>query len=252
MLALILAAALQAAPSPAAPPQTPRPRAPGAATTTLTVTVTDRAGAPIDGATVTALGPVEREVKTASDGTARVAGLRAGTYRLRFEAEGYFTFEKELTWRAGQPAPETTVALTAAPPPPPPPPPAPTPTPIVLEPKLPPPGLPKTMSLPGFIEANFISAREPQKESVVGCSGVGQAMVWQIREPWESRRHPSADAMLYVIGGEGTLRLNTTDTAVTAGSFAVVPRGTTYGLARRGRNPLVVLAVLSGAPCAAE
>jgi mannose-6-phosphate isomerase-like protein (cupin superfamily) len=216
------------------------------------VAVTDRAGAPIGGATITALGPVEREVKTAADGTARVAGLRAGTYRIRFAAEGYFTFEKEIAWRAGQPAPDVLVALTAAPPPPPPPPPLPTPTPTVAEPKLPPPGLPKTMSLPGFIEGNFISAREPYKESVVGCSGVGQAMVWQVREPWESRRHPSADAMLYVVGGEGTLRMNGTDSAVAAGSFAVVPRGTTYSLTRRGRNPLVVLAVLSGAPCAAE
>ena len=37
---------------------------------------------------------------------------------------------------------------------------------------------------------------------------------------------------------------------VAAGSFAVVPRGTSYGFTRRGRNPLIVLAFLAGAPCA--
>ena len=56
--------------------------------------------------------------------------------------------------------------------------------------------------------------------------------------------------MLYVVGGDGTLRLAGRDIPVAAGSFAVVPRGTTYGLSRRGRNPLIVLATLSGPPCA--
>jgi mannose-6-phosphate isomerase-like protein (cupin superfamily) len=58
--------------------------------------------------------------------------------------------------------------------------------------------------------------------------------------------------MLYVIGGEGTLRLDGRDVAIGAGSFAVVPRGTTYGFTPRGRNPLIVLATLAGAPCAGE
>ncbi len=56
--------------------------------------------------------------------------------------------------------------------------------------------------------------------------------------------------MLYVIGGEGTLRLGESDITVSAGGFAVVPRGTTYGFTRRGRNPMIVLTFLSGPPCA--
>jgi mannose-6-phosphate isomerase-like protein (cupin superfamily) len=108
------------------------------------------------------------------------------------------------------------------------------------------------MALPDFIERNFISGREGHKEDIVGCSGVGQGLVWQIREPWTDRQHPSADAMLYVIGGEGTLRLDGRDVSLSAGSFAVVPRGTTYGFSRRGRNPLIVLAFLAGAPCAID
>jgi mannose-6-phosphate isomerase-like protein (cupin superfamily) len=57
--------------------------------------------------------------------------------------------------------------------------------------------------------------------------------------------------MVYVIGGEGTIKLNGRDTSLTAGTFAVVPRGSTYSLTRRGRNPLILLAMLAGAPCAA-
>jgi len=108
------------------------------------------------------------------------------------------------------------------------------------------------MELPDYIEKNFISNRETHKEDLVGCSGLGQAMVWQVRETWADRRHDSADAMLYVIGGDGSLRLGDRTVSLGAGSFAVVPRGTDYGFTRRGRNPLIVLAFLAGAPCAVD
>ncbi len=117
--------------------------------------------------------------------------------------------------------------------------------------KLPPPGTPKTLSLPDFIEKNFISGREPQKENLIGCSGVGQALLWQIRDPWTGRQHDGADGMVYVVGGDGRLKLGEREFTISAGAFAVVPRGTTYSLSRSGRNPLIVLAVLAGAPCAA-
>jgi mannose-6-phosphate isomerase-like protein (cupin superfamily) len=81
---------------------------------------------------------------------------------------------------------------------------------------------------------------------------VGQALLWQIREPWNGRKHGGADTMLYVVGGEGRMKLAEKEYTVAAGAFVVVPRGTTYSLSRSGRNPLIVLAVLSGAPCAAE
>lgn len=205
--------------------------------------------------TVTVLGPVDREVKSPASGPTRLEGLRAGTYRVRFAHERFITFEKEISWRAGTAQPELAVTLNAAPDRPATPPPAVVTTVVQAPPpssKLPPPGTPKTMSLPDFIEKNFISGREPQKENLIGCSGVGQAMLWQIRDPWTARQHDGADGMVYVVGGEGTLKLGDRDVTVTAGSFSVVPRGTPYSLSRRGRNPLIVLAVLAGAPCAAD
>ena len=260
MVALLLLTLLQASPAPAQPaaaPTTqapkPRPAAPRGATTNALFFITDPAGTSIEGVTVTITGPVDREAKSPAGGFTRVQGLRAGTYRVRFTREGFITFEKELTWRAGTATPEVAVTLNPAPaPPPPPPPPAPVAPPPPAAPKLPPPGTPKTLSLPDFIEKNFISGREAHKENMVGCSGVGQAVLWQVREPWDGRQHESADGMLYIIGGEGSIKLEGREVSVTAGSFAVVPRGTTYGFTRRGRNPLIVLAVLAGAPCAVD
>ena len=75
--------------------------------------------------------------------------------------------------------------------------------------------------------------------------------MWQIREPWLGRKHDSAELMLYIIGGEGTMSIDGRDIQVAASTFAVIPRGTTYGLTRKGRAPaLYVLATLSGPPCA--
>lgn len=250
LLVLTLLQALTPATRPAAvTAQAAKPRA--SATTTALLFITDASGTPIEGVTVNLLGPVDREVKSPASGPTRLVGLRAGTYRVRFARDGFITFEKEMSWRAGTAAPELSITLHAAPAPPPPP----TPAPVKPEPSastLPPPGDPKTMSLLDFIEKNFISAREPQKEDLVGCSGVGQAVLWQIRDPWTGREHESADATIYVVAGDGTLRLGDRDVNITNGSFAVVPRGTSYGFTRRGRNPLIILAVLSGAPCAAD
>ena len=207
--------------------------------------------------TVTVTGPADREATSPAGGFTRVQGLRAGTYRARFTRDGFITFEKEFSWRSGTATPELSITLNPAPraaaaPP------VPTaaliasPPPAPAVPKLPPSGTAKTLSLPDFIEKNFISGREGHKENMVGCSGVGQAVLWQVREPWDGRQHESADGMLYVIGGDGSIKLEGRDVSVTAGSFAVVPRGTTYGFTRRGRNPLIVLAVLAGAPCAVD
>ena len=264
MVALLLLTLLQtpAAPKPQAP-ATPAPAAPAApataapkprpvsTTTAALLFITDGAGHFIPGVAVHVMGPVDRELTSPDSGPTRIEGLRAGSYRVRFTHEKFITFEKELAWRAGTAAPELSITLNAAPAPPPPPP-AP-PAPVVAAPastKLPPPGSIKTVGVPEFIEKNFISGREPQKESVIGCSGLEQAMLWQIREPWTGRQQEQADGMFYVIGGEGRLKLGEREFNIAAGAFAVVPRGTTYSLSRNGRNPLIVLAVLAGTPCA--
>ena len=268
MVAILLLTLFQAPQPPPAKPaapapttQAPRPRPAAAASSlSLTLFVSDSSGKLLDGVTVTLTGPVDRELQTPPGTALRITGLRSGTYRARFSRDGFSTFERTITLRRSD---EVEVRLSAAPPPPPSPSsptpvtaPAPAPASPPAAPatagRLPPAGTPKTMSLPDFIEKNFISGREGHKENMVGCSGIGQAVLWQVREPWDGRQHEAADGMLYVIGGEGSIKLDGRDITVTAGSFSVIPRGTTYGFTRRGRNPLIVLAVLAGAPCAAN
>jgi mannose-6-phosphate isomerase-like protein (cupin superfamily) len=233
---------------PAAKPATPRPQpaTPAqAASTVATVTVTDRGGAPIAEVDVSLTGLLDRFGSTQPNGVVKFDGLRPGIYRLRFEKEGYNVLEREFEVRAGQPAPNPTVTLSPAPPPPAPPP---APEPPKAAPA-PPPGKPTAVAMPDFIEKNFITNTQPQKVTTVACSGATSTMLWQVREPWVDRQHATAEAMLYVVGGEGTIRIDGRDTQLRAGSFASVPRGTSYSLTRSGRNPLVVLATLAGEPC---
>ena len=252
MLPLLLVSPLAAAQVPA-PPQTPAPAvkrppraSPSAAPATVAITVTDQTGAPLADVRVNLTGSIDRSGSTQSDGTIKFDGLRPGTYRLRFTKEEWTTFEREIEVRAGQPAPNPSVALTPAPP-------APRPTPPPPEPaktmQLPPPGKPMTLSVPDFIERNLITNSQPQKVSPVGCSGLANTLLWQVREPWNDRSHDASDALIYVVAGEGTLRLDGRDSNLAAGSFASVPRGTTYSLTRRGRNPLIGRATLAGEPC---
>ena len=239
MLPLVLSA-------PSAAAQAPRATAQGA--TTSVITVTDLSGALLSDVQVTLTGSVDRSGSTAGNGTVKFDGLRPGTYRVRFDKDGYVLFERELEVRPKQAAPNPSVALSPAaksepPPAPPPAPEAPKPAP------LPPPGKAITVNVPDFIERNFIANTQPQKVSEVGCSGLAHTVLWQVREPWEKREHDTTDAMLYVVGGEGTVRMGTTDISVQAGSFAQIPRGTTYAISRRGRNPIIILATLIGEPC---
>jgi hypothetical protein len=200
MAALLLLTLLQAGLAPAAPaaPATQKPRA-TVGNISMLLFVTDNEGRNIEGVTVTLTGPVDREMATPGGTALRMTNLRAGTYRARFTHERFITFEKEIVIRAGT-APEIAVTLNAAPPP----------------------GPARTLSLLDFLEKNFISGREPQKEDLVGCSGLGQALLWQVRDPWTGRQHESADGMVYVIGGEGSIRLDDRDVPLAAGSFAVV------------------------------
>lgn len=230
-------------PTPAAAQRKPAPAA-ATPTTTATITVTDQSGAPVPDVRVTLTGALDRSGTTQANGTVKFDGLRPGVHRLRLVKEEFMTLEREFEWRAGQPPPNPSLALSPAPPA------ASPPAPEPVAATLPPPGKPMSLSLPDFIEKNYITNTQPQKVSEVACGGLAHNVLWQIREPWENREHAGADAMLYVIGGEGTLRMGGRDTTLQAGHFVSVPRATAYGLVRRGRNPLIVLATLVGEPCA--
>ncbi len=254
VLAIVLhipIAAQTPAPAPAAPqapPAAPRPAAPrptAARPTGLSIQVTDQVGAPLGNTLVTITGPVAREGTTLPDGSLRLANMRAGTYRLRFTREGSITLERDLTLRAGE---SLTVDASLSPAPVPPkvePPPAPVP----VANKLAPPGDPRVTPVPLFLEKNFIGGREARKESSLGCTATGAATLHQLREAWTAHTHDDADEWLYVVAGEGTLRLGTSEQRLQAGTFSLVPYSTSHAITPQGRNPLIVISVVSGPKC---
>lgn len=232
-----------------APAQPARPR-PAAKPAPLIVTARDQSGTPLEGVRILVSGVASAEFATNASGAATIPNLKSGTYRLRFERDGFITLEHDVLIRVGQPN-AVEVALDLAPPPPPPPPPPPSPPP---SPPPPPPaeslsaaGLPVSLSIPTFLDKNFVG-REPLKESVVACNGNETVRLLQLRDPLAEHTHADQDEIVYIVAGEGGIRVDRVTTGVAPGSLVVIPHGTAHAFERRGRNPLVVLSTLSG-PC---
>ena len=144
------------------------------------------------------------------------------------------------------------VALNAAPKPPPPPP-APAPAPVVAAPPKAvtgPTGQPQSVSVVEVLEKEFVG-RNPRRESLLSCSGTTRSTMLQVNEPLPERMYADADVVYYVLGGEGTMRLNGKDSRITTNGFMSVPRGASHSFEKRGNRTLVLLAVLGGEPCEA-
>jgi mannose-6-phosphate isomerase-like protein (cupin superfamily) len=245
--------------------------------------VRDTSGHVLGGVRVQVDGTASGEFTTDGEGVVRLPSMRDGAYHLRFERMGFSTVERDLTLRGGQPD-VIEVALSAATTPEPagargpgradavvvtPPVPAPSqrpapgPAPQTSGPAvtaLPPAagdrpsaaGDQKTVSIPTFLDRNLIG-REPLKESILGCTQTATTRLLQLREPLAEHVHANVDEMLYVVAGEGTLLVPSRPAAqIAPGSLSIVPRGAPHTIERRGRNPLIVLSILSGTPCTAE
>jgi hypothetical protein len=216
----------------------------------MAITVTSPQGATISGVQVNLMGPTERGGETDESGQLNFPGLQAGTYRLRFSGEMVTAFEREVTVRAGQiadvdvslsPAPEPKVVTAPAPVPPP----AATPS-VRVGPK----GELQTVAILDLLEKEYVG-RQPRRESLLSCSGSERATMIQLNEAMPERLYENADAIYYVLGGEGALMVNGKETRLATNGFASVPRGTSHSFNKRGNRLLVLLAVLSGEPCEA-
>src|SRR5262245_53950547 len=228
------------------PPATTAPRRP--ATTTrggLAITVTSPQGATLPDIRVQVNGPTERSGElTNASGQLTMPSLLTGTYRLRFEGEKVTTFEKEVIVQTGKvtevdvvlnPAPEPKVVAL--------PPPEPTPT-ATIGPK----GEARTLGVVNTLEKDYVG-KQARRESLLACTGNLRTSMIQLNDPMPTRLYDSADAMYYVLGGEGTIQMNGKETKLATYDFASVPRGTSHSFTRRGSRALVLLAVLSGEPC---
>jgi hypothetical protein len=246
VVAVVGQAAAQAAPQAAKPTaQTAKPAAPRAGRSGVAITVTDASGMTLAGVRVELTGPTPGSGETGADGQANFPGLQAGTYRLRFSGDTVTTFEREVTLAAGQiaklpirltPAPATVQAAPAAPAPPPPP-------------SLGPEGKPQILSVVDLVERDLIGSNVPRKDALVACSGNTRTMLVQLNEPQARRVYAGAESLYYVVAGEGAMSVDGRDVPLQAGVYASLPRGTAHALTRKGRRPLILLAMLSGEPC---
>ena len=235
---------------PAPAPATQKPAGTRAPTTSarsgMAITVTSPQGATLSGVNVAIMGPTERSGETDGGGQVNFPGLQAGTYRLRFSGDKVTAFEKEVIVRAGQIS-DVDVSLTAAPEPK-----------VIMQPApaLPPgpttaagpKGQPVTHAIGDLLEKEFVG-KQPRRETLLSCSGNERAAMIQLNEAMPERLYENADAIYYVLGGEGTLMLNGKEMKLGLNGFASVPRGTSHSFLKRGNRLLVLLSVLSGEPC---
>jgi len=212
----------------------------------MAITVTSPQGSTLSGIHVQLMGTSERNGETNGSGQLNFPGLQAGTYRLRFSGEPVITFEREVTLRPGQVA-DVDVTLSAAPPKPaaPAPPPAPAPAPRAAAGPV---GQPQTLDVPTLLEKNFVGTM-PRRETLLSCSGSTRTTMIQLNMPLPDRLYDAADAVYYVIGGEGAATIGGREAKLATNAYVSVPRNTVHSFTRAGRRPLILLAVLSGEPC---
>jgi len=227
-----------------APPRGPaqKPAAASPRTGSVRIAVRDENGAGLSGVRLVLSGAGTGEFVTGGAGTMVVPDLKEGAYRLRCEREGFITLEREFTVR-GSAYNQIDIVLNSAPPPPPKP--APEPAPPA---PIPSGGRPVTMSVVDYLDRNLIG-REPLKESILVCNPQETVRLLQMREGIAQHVHQVGDEVIYVVAGEGTVRIGEAPTPVRAGSLVVVTGGTGHAFERSGKNPLIVVSTLVGAPC---
>ncbi len=225
----------------------PRTQRRPAGTATFAIMVSDPAGTPLADVKVTLDGPVTREVRT-ERGRIALENLPFGTYRLRFDREGFLSFEREVVARGAAPI-EVKVTLTPAPPPPPAPEPpaAPKPNPSDPVPALDP--TPVGIDMGQFIEKNYIG-RSSGKVTPVACTTGGPATLIQVNDPIVNHAQAEADEFLYKISGQGSVRAGGRDQPMGPGVLMVVPRGVPHLIVTATRSPLVLLSIRAGEECA--
>jgi hypothetical protein len=209
---------------------------------TFAILVTDPAGAPMGGVAVTVEGPAKRRVSTEA-GRIALENLPSGTYHFRFERDGFYVSEKDVTGRGRKPI-EVKVTMTPRPKPVPGLKPAPAPEPPVEN------ANPVIVDLPGFIEKNYVG-RAAGKTVQLACSAGGTSTLLQINEPIAQHTHADADEFIYVIAGEGTAHVAGRDERLRAGYFLMVPRRTEHGFTVTRKGPLVMLSTRAGEKCGA-
>jgi len=212
-------------------------------TASVRIAVKDQDGAGLSEARLVLSGPAKGEFVTGGAGTMVAPDLKEGVYRVRCEHEGFITLEREFTVRGGVYS-QIEMVLSPAPPPPP----KPAPEPPAPPAAIPAGGPPVTLSVVDYLDRNLIG-REPLKESILACNPLETVRLLQMREGVGQHAHHGGDEVIYVVAGEGSVRIGETPTPLRAGSLVVVTNGISHAFERAGKNPLIVVSTLVGSPC---
>jgi mannose-6-phosphate isomerase-like protein (cupin superfamily) len=215
-------------------------RRPQTGPVTFAIFVTDPAGTPISGVSVSIEGPVKRQVTTEA-GRIALENLPTGAYHFTFQREGFYVSEKDVAARGRAPI-DVKVTMTPRPKPVPalqPPPP---------EPVAPATSSPVVLDLPAFIEKNYVG-RAAGKTLSLACSPGGTSTLIQANQPIAEHTHPDADEFVYVIAGDGAVHLGGRDERLHPGFLLVVPRRTPHSFVVNGKSPLVMLSTRAGEKC---
>ena len=209
---------------------------------TFAVRVTDSSGAPLRGVLVTLTGPVKRSAR-AEMGRLAFENLPAGRYRFRFERQGFTPVERVVVGKRGAPI-DVQVAMTRA---------AAEPAsaaPATGSPARESTSSPVVLDLPAFIEKNYVGGN-PGRTTMMACGEGATATLIQLNDPIREHVHADADEFVYVIAGQGTVRMSDRAESLSAGVFVLLPRGTPHAFAASGKSPLVMMSTMAGQSCEA-
>lgn len=207
---------------------------------TFAIAVTDAAGARLSDVKVSISGPTQRTART-EGGRIVFENLPSGEYRFRFERAGFVSLERDVTGRGSAPIP-VNVTLSRVPVPA---------TPIAPVPPLkerPVEGRFVVLDMPAFIEKNYVG-RAAGKTTPLGCSTYGSSTLIQINEPIASHAHADADEFIYVIAGQGMVKLGERDEPLGPGVYLLIPRGLAHSFTAGPKKPLVMISTRAGEKC---
>lgn len=205
---------------------------------TFAVTVNDATGKPLTDVRVTLTGPASRSSRTEA-GRIVFEGLPAGSYKFRFEKEGYDTVERTVAARGSAPI-DVKVSLAKELPPL---------NPVDRLPPAPTNAKPVAIDMPAFIEKYYVG-RAAGKTTPITCASGGGATLLQMNEPVAEHTHADADEFLYFIAGQGAARFGERVEALGPGVFVMIPRGVAHVLTPAVKKPLVALSIRAGEKCA--
>ena len=218
-------------------------RGAGGGAVTFAVAVEDSTGAPLGEVRVTLTGPASRNSRT-ERGRLVFEGLPSGAYHFKFEKDGYTPVERDVTGRGSAPIAVKVTLEKLAPP-------------VESVQKLPQPAAPPpsgvkpvVIDMPAFIEKYYVG-RAAGKTTPVACAGGGEATLLQMNEGIAEHVHRDADEFLYVIAGQGAVRMGERVEPVGPGVFLLIPRGEPHTITPAVKKPLVALSIRAGEKCGA-